>query len=320
MITNLLTNTDAFHFINSGIACFAFSFLIETELGDLLKNNSLPKLNDFDSLKHFPSIKGAVLTLEQLDILHVSNEGIRLTDLGHKLVESYGILRTLFCGYGQLMLNQSLEPSCALRNPGRFINNKEIVSSAIDYGNRWVDPIINQILNSINLHGGICDLGCGIGHRLSAICSKQSTYGLGIDNDQEAIDTASTLSKSNNSILWEKQDILNLSGCWKNIHLAMQAFVFHDFETIDASLVLDNLPANFPKLEYLIYTDIVSSKSITNPMFPGFDYVHGLLGKSCRNYSATIDMFLSSPFIVIEEHAIDGLPNTYTWLLKLKGV
>ena len=100
----------------------------------------------------------------------------------------------------------------------------------------------------------------------------------------------------------------------------MHYFEFHDFTPNEKSIkIIDSFLENFPKLKCFFYMDIVTPSESQGDIMPGYDYVHGLMGIKTRTYEETMEVFIKSRFEVIKERPIVGLPNTYLWVLSLKG-
>ena len=68
--------------------------------------------------------------------------------------------------------------------------------------------------------------------------------------------------------------------------------------------------------KYFFYVDIVTPSQSQNGFFPGFDYVHGLLGIPIRTYEETLKMFDRLNYTMVKEICIPDLPNTFLWILS----
>lgn len=309
---------QALDFISFGVSCSCLALISQQHFFNTLLKNEKIEIATLDTLKNSKAIYAAILTLSNSNILNVKNNSIQMTEFGLAVSKYVGVLNTLFIGYNDLITKQSELPTERIDDYFQFINCTMIAKSAIQYGEEWVDPILETELNKHLIRGTICDLGCGMCTRLIKLCELTGLKGLGIENEQNVVECAKKIVADTNAFInVEEGDITNLSGTWEDVTTVMQNFVFHDFlPDIHCIKILNSYLKHFPNLQYFYYVDIVSPSSFNVPIFPGFDFIHGLMGKAPRSYKKTIDMFHDSKYKILKEVKIEGLPNTYLWILS----
>lgn len=312
----------ALEFINSGISCNCLVLLKELNLLDfLLLGNSIDKemLSDPHFCSNYTAACSAFVTLEYSGVLTKNLDKFSLSDFGYALCDYIGLILMLFDGYGSLMSEQKKIALNRIKFPSKLMKGDSIAEASIDFGKDTVDPIISKIFKRYNIKGTICDLGCGIGARLSWLCHETGNSGLGIENNDKALHIARNKFKSNKSLSFEKGDICHLEGVWEDVAVVMQYFVFHDF-VINKNCVsiLNSCLDVFPNLKFFIYVDVLSSSDGDRSIMPGYDYVHGLLGISTPTYNDIIKLFNESNYFVIDEFSMPNMPNTFTWILVPK--
>jgi hypothetical protein len=316
--------SEALQFVRQGIGCNCLVFLSKSDLwDDLSAGNYIPE-SRIKKSDQYAAYYSVFSTLAKDGVISQSEEGYRLTELGHALKDYIGLINMLFEGYAPLMGNQG---SIAKRlvsesKASRMLNGESIAEASISFGKQTVDPIIFDEFMSLTFSGTICDLGCGICTRLSEICKMTNHHGLGIDSCSEVVKKAKVSLKSSKNLLVSCQhgDITNLEGVWEDIVILMQYFVFHDFTPEKKCIsIIDSFLNNFPNLKYFFYVDIVAPSDSHPQMMPGYDYVHGLMGIKTRTYEETIKMFDKSKFEIVKERPIEALPNTFLWVLSPKN-
>jgi len=153
---------------------------------------------------------------------------------------------------------------------------------------------------------------------LSKICKKTGNPGLGFESEPTVVKQANKLLK-NTDVTVELGNISELNGVWEDVVMLMQCHVFHDFTPEQKCIeIMNSYLTSFPNLKCFFYIDTVTPSPAHNELFPGFDYVHGLLGIPTRTYEETQEMFKNSKFKMIKEVPLD-LPNTFIWLLAPKN-
>lgn len=180
-----------------------------------------------------------------------------------------------------LMFQQSAKPDQLIKDYSDFLDSEEIASESIQYGEEWIDPILFEEILKLEFTGGICDLGCGLGTRLLSLCKARRTTGLGMEIDPQVLQQAKKGITTTDQITLLQQEISHLSGTCQGIELVMQSFLFHDFdEDTEILNILNSLDSHFPDLKYFTYVDIVGMDPNETTIFPGFDFVHGLMKKT----------------------------------------
>ncbi len=150
---------------------------------------------------------------------------------------------------------------------------------------------------------------------LSSICKVTGNPGLGFDSEPKVVKRAKNQFKRTNIII-EQMDITNFQGIWEDVVVLIQCHVFHDFTPQERCVrLMNSFIDNFPHLKCFFFLDSVAPCDSRDEILPGFDYVHGLLGMKMRTYQETITMFKNSNYTVSKEVQIDGVPNTFLWIL-----
>jgi hypothetical protein len=303
-------------FIVAGVACNCITALYEAGLIRKLEKRNYLKKSDIDNCSNPICMHSALVTLERAGIFKEEGRSYRLTPFGMEVLEYLGLITIFFDGYGQLVSRQGDIVKKRLKNVSSLIKGESVSRASRFISDKTVHPILLEVFSHLKFKGTICDLGCGYGDLLTKICHKTGNPGLGFDSQPLVVKRANRKTLSNITI--EKANIANLKGVWEDVVILMQSFVFHDFTPSSKCIKLMNsYLKNFPNLRYFFYVDIVSPSSDHHEIFPGFDYVHGLLGVKTRTYEETIEMFEKSNFAIAKEVKIDKLPNTYLWVLDV---
>lgn len=309
--------TMALDFISAGIGCNCLVALSEAGiLKQLLKNGSIDK-KVIENSNNPICVKSALVTLEKCEIIERDCNIFKITEFGMALSEYIGLITIFFDGYSTLVANQSQIVQNKCSNLANLVKWPVVAKSSIHISEKTVDIAIAQELMNLKLSGTICDLGCGCGVMLSKICHITNNPGLGFESSPSTVNQAQAQLAGNITV--EVADITNLQGVWEDVVFLMQAFVFHDFTPNENCInIMDSYLENFPNLKYFFYIDIMTPSPAKNELFPGFDYVHGLLGTSTRTYEETLNMFDQSKYTILKEVSIPDLPNTFLWILSPK--
>jgi len=210
-----------------------------------------------------------------------------------------------------------------IEDPYSLASPHAIADASVLFSKDDVSLISKEFFEKYKPIGTICDLGCGNGQKLLDFQMEFGNPALGIEYSQKVVDESQRKLKAHPdyNIQIEQGDITNIQGVWEDVTVIMQHYVFHDFVPSDiCSNLLSRLKYNFPNLKYFVYLDIVAPCDDNPINMPGFDYVHGLLGKEMRNYRETLQMFENSGFKVLDEHPIESLPCTYLSILVPKTI
>lgn len=309
----------ALRFVSQGMCCNCLVFLSKSEFWPILAGGGRVQEGDvWESPKSVPLV-AVIKTLINENILLYENGSFFLSELGKSLKSYLGLIDMLFEGYAPLMAQQG-EISREIDGQGSLLNGKAIAEASVLFGNETVDPILVDVLEGLDFSGPICDLGAGNCERLIKLHNQKGWAGLGIDNCKAVVEeTEKNLRNYSYNVSCQFGDVTNLKSIYPDIQVLMQFFVFHDFVPTKTCVdLINSLVVNFPSLKYFVYVDIVAP-SLSHPeMMPGFDYVHGLLGIKTRTYEETVEMFERTVFDIGVEKAIEGLPNTYLWVLEKK--
>ncbi len=309
-------SSKALDFITAGVACNCLIALYEAKLIEKLAHKDYLKKSDIEKSSNSLCVKSALVTLEKAGIFKEQESGYVLTAYGRETLEYLGLITIFFDGYGPLVANQSKIVKNRSKDNYRLVNGESVSRASRLISDKTLHPIIIDIFSRLKFKGTICDLGCGYGDLLSKVCRKTGNPGLGFDRQPEVVKKAN--KKTAKNIVIERGNIAHLKGIWEDVVILMQTFVFHDFTPSNSCVKLINsYLENFPNLKYFFYVDIVSPSPSHPDIFPGFDYVHGLLGIKTRTYEETLEMFAKTKFHVEKEIKIDKLPNTYLWILAV---
>ena len=203
-------------------------------------------------------------------------------------------------------------------NKQKLIKGESISKAAVIIAEKMIVPEMIREMIWMKVAGTICDLGCGYADMLSKICYATGNPGLGFDSELKVVQEAAKIFDGS-SIAVELGDITNLEGIWEDVTTLVQCHVFHDFTPNEVCVnIINSYLDNFPNLKSFFYVDTVTPSAMSDELFPGFDYVHGLLGITTRNYEETIEMFSQSSYEVAKEIRLNDLPNTFLWVLVPK--
>ena len=309
----------ALDFITTGISCYCLVYLKNVGILELLlqgKSIDCDVLSCAEFAEQRVAIRSALITLERVKVVERRSDAFYLTELGLSLGEYIGLIVLLFEGYGSLMAKQGEIAQHLPCKVSELLNGKSIAESSIQFGKNTVDPLVSRLLLELQSKGTLCDLGCGVGTRLTRLCRETGNPGLGFENDDQAIALARENNQPEDGLIFEKGDITEIKGVFENVVVLMQYFVFHDFVLRgDWVAMIDSYLTNFPNLDYFIYVDIVAPSKVQNGFMPGFDYVHGLQGIETPTYEQMHDQFKQSQFNIKQEIPVPGLPNTFLWVL-----
>lgn len=312
----LNTVTKALDFITAGVACNCLTALYEAGLIDKLSRRDYLKKSEILKSSNPLCLQTAVVTLEKAGIFREEGNSFHLTTLGRESLEYLGLITIFFDGYGKLVANQSEIVKKRPKHVFKLIRGESVSRASRFISDKTTHPVILNVFSHLKFKGTICDLGCGYGDLLAKINRKTGYPGLGFESQPEVVKRAN--SKITKNVVIERANITSLSGIWEDVVILMQSFVFHDFNPANyCAKLINSYLKNFPNLKYFFYADIVSPSHSHPDIFPGFDYVHGLLGTQTRTYEETLKMFSLTKFHIMKEIKIDKLPNTYLWILAI---
>lgn len=311
--------SDSINFISAGIGCNCLVALYESGLLNIFLESESVCREKIKNCNNPICINSALITLEKCGIIKSDIQSLSLTEFGRSVSEYIGLITIFFDGYAGLVASQAdivkLEKAV---NPEKLVKWAAVSSSSIQISEKMLAPIILEEIISLELFGTVCDLGCGHGTILSKICKRTGSCGLGFESHLQTVEEARELVDRNIGI--ELADITDLHGTWEDVTVLMQSFVFHDFNPEAVCIeIMNSYLKNFPNLEYFLYIDIMTPSVSKPELFPGFDYVHGLLGIPTRTYEETIEMFSRSAYKIYKEVPIRGLPNTFLWILSVRN-
>lgn len=310
-----LFKNRAIDYITIGVGCNCLAALSEIGVLNTLINNDYLSTKEIEAFAEPACITSALITLEKCEVVKKENNNFYLTEFGRALTEYLGLITIFFGGYASLIAQQGRIAQGRIKNRKILINGATVSKASTLISEKMVDPIIIREIMEVKFSGTICDLGCGYATMLSKICKKTGNPGLGFDSESKVVEQArKKLSKTNVKI--EIGDISELHGVWEDVVILMQCHVFHDFTPEKKCIdIMNSYLTTFPNLKCFFYMDTVAPSSSHDKLFPGFDYVHGLLGIPTRTYEETLQMFSDSMYEVVKEVPLE-LPNTFLWLLS----
>lgn len=309
----ILLKKKALHFITAGVGCNCLIAIHKAKILEILLSKSVSE-DAISRLENPICIKAALETLEKCGIVEKDDEFYKITEFGTVVAEYLGLITIFFDGYGDLVSNQRRIVHNDVKDLRSLVHHASVSEASVLISDRIVDPVVLREFKHLKFSGTICDLGCGYGTKLSKICKETKNPGLGFDSEPEVIEQARSIIDSHVSL--ELGDITNLQGIWEDVVILMQSFVFHDFFPENRCIkIMNSYLDNFPNLKCFFYIDIMTPSSQKNQLFPGFDYIHGLLGIPTRTYEETIRMFHQSDYLIAKEIPILDLPNTFLWIL-----
>jgi hypothetical protein len=304
-------------YITCGVGCNCLVVLSETGLLDFLLKNATVSEKDLANYGDSLCLKSALITLSKCGVILIEEESFELTEFGRALADNIGLINIFFNGYGELISHQDQIVQHKILKKNKLLRGTSISKSAVQISEEKICPIIVKEVASLKLPGTICDLGCGYADMLCRICNKTGSPGLGFDSEAKVIKEARE-KIGNTNISLHAADITKLKGMWEDVTMLLQCHVFHDFTPDEYCVkVMNSYLLNFPNLKCFFYMDTVTPSIEQDAIFPGFDYVHGLLGIKTRTYEETRAMFSKSAYRVLKEVPLD-LPSTFLWLLVPK--
>ncbi|GAB5411155.1 MAG: hypothetical protein ChlgKO_02690 [Chlamydiales bacterium] len=304
-------------FITHSIACHCLTMIYDIGLLDAFLDKTHVSLNEIKKNYNFNCVVSALKTLEKSGIVCFYENSVRITSFGKGVAEHIGLIKIFFTGYRNL-IQQGAQIALSEKEPTYdSIDGKAIAHAATLISEKMIDPLLIDEVLAVNIPGTICDLGCGEAKMLSKVCSISGNTGLGIEINAEVI--TSIRKKLSRDVQVETGDVSKLDGIWEDVTMLVQCHVFHDFDGPNECLkIINSTLEHFPNLRYFFYIDTVAAETGNDEIFPGFDYVHGLLDISPRTYSETISMFEESDYQVMKEVKITSLPRTFLWVLTPK--
>lgn len=314
---SLSLKNKAMDYITIGVGCNCLVALSETGVLYVLLNNGRISLGDIEVYGEPVCITSALITLEKCGVVRKEGNDFYITAFGRVLSEYIGLVNIFFDGYASLIAQQGQIAQNRISDKKRLIKGTAVSKASTLISEKLIDPVIIQEILELNLSGTICDLGCGYATMLSKICQISGNPGLGFDSESKVLNRArKRLRKTNITV--ELGDILKLHGVWEDVVILMQCHVFHDFTPNQNCIdIINSYLTTFPNLKCFCYVDTVAPSFASNKLFPGFDYVHGLLGIPTRTYEETIQLFSDSMYSVFKEVPLE-LPNTFLWVLSPK--
>lgn len=306
---------QALDFIMAGVGCNCLVALSESGVLERLVQTDGMREQELEVYDNPIALKSALVTLEKCGVVEKIAKIFKITKFGRTLAEYIGLITIFFDGYANLVANQSRILKKKIKAPEKLVRWPVISKSSVRIAEKAVNPILIEEVDKLGFSGTICDLGCGHGATLTRVCKRTGNPGLGFEGNSKTVFQARRKIRDNIAI--EVADITKLRGMWEDVVVLMQAFVFHDFVPESECIsILDSYLDNFPNLKCFFYVDIVAPCSTHDGLYPGFDYVHGLLGIPTRTYEETLEIFEQSKFKMVKEIPIPDLPNTFLWVLS----
>lgn len=312
---------DYWEFLNIGLACYGLCLLEEAGiLSKLLEKEGSINEKDLQHEANPPLLRAALVTLVGAKVMEWKEDIFSLTNLGHNLAENIGTFQIPFVGYRHLLAKQDK----LLKKPQHWkdseIDYQSVAVSSINFGDRYVDPILIELVKRINPKGTICDFGCGTAEKLVKLCEATRASGLGFEKDKKVVKESWRFIKNHPEIEVVQSDITKLCGVWEDVELGFIGMVLHDLhKEKECVSFLSSLKNHFPRMRCLIIFDIVTMSQEVPSIMPGFDYVHGLQGIQPRTYQENLAVFEKADYQVRKEVAIPHMPNAYIWVLEGKS-
>ncbi len=314
----LTLNDQVMDYLTIGVGCNCLIALFEAGVLETLINPGYVSENALNAYGDPLCLKSALTTLERSQVVKKKGGNFKLTEFGKALVKKIGLFTIFFDGYGELIASQTKIVKKEKVDKHKLMRGVSISKAATFISDQMIDPILLKEILEIKLVGTICDLGCGSATMLSKICQKTKNHGLGFDSEPEVIEQAAKKLQGTN-VTVEVGDITELNGVWEDVVMLIQNHVFHDFTPEKRCIdIMNSYLEIFPNMKCFFYIDTVSPATSKDKIFPGFDYVHGLLGIPTRTYEETMQMFSHSKYKVVKEVPIPELPNTFLWVLYPK--
>jgi len=306
---------EVIDFIAAGVGCHCIVAIEHSGILSRMYDKGGVKHSEISSGVNHTAILAAMKTLVYCGLVEDSDGVYKLTGFGRELYAYRGLVTIFFDGYSDLLSDQGNIASSMSPHASQLIKRSAVAKAAAAISESFIDEVISrEVLNS-KVKGILCDLGCGTGRMLSKICRDTGNPGLGFEISAEVVEEARSIAPCG-EIEIEQADITRLSGSWEEVSALFQCHVFHDFVTSGRlPKILDSYSEHFPNHQYFFYVDTCSPSEDMPALFPGFDYVHGLLGLETPTYQETTSEIEKSCYKIIKEVSLEGLPNTFLWLL-----
>lgn len=246
-----------------------------------------------------------------------------LTELGSDLHQQAPIFKLWFGAYASVLAGAV----AGVPDPATLVRGAVVAESSSRVGAQYLDETLLDLVTSLAPRGRICDLGCGTGSRLLAMCTRAEQPGIGFDISSTAVDAAQNTVRDARVLGVELEirqaDVTMLTDSRPDVDIVTQAFMTHHIAPDDhCADVLRSYRARFPRARYLVVFDTVSptAASASSPELfaPGFDYIHALRGMEPRTHEAARRVFAESGYHCLREITL-AVPNSYAWVLRPDG-
>lgn len=323
------TNSVSALMYNATLASSAVAAAFELGLLEKMKTAEKISLNTFCKEKGLDSasIYALVYALSCFDIFKLDQEKNELSQ-GLNFQEIYkdkGYFFWMFGGYGSF-LNRFAEMAATKNRSGSFFSRDgaAIAASGKDYGGMYVDPYVDQIMDSISFNK-VADLGCGSAERLIRLISKgKGRKGVGIEINPEGANfarqnvAARNCSECIEIVQGDAAKLTKLSS-FEDVDILTSFFMGHDLWPRENCIkVFQNFLQAFPNLKYFLFCDTYRSEKSPAPYLPtftlGFEVFHAFMGQYIPSLAEWRTLINDAGWECIKQVEI-GIPFTCIFLL-----
>jgi hypothetical protein len=229
-------------------------------------------------------------------------------------------------GYGDFLVNSpTLLDKDRRRGPFYKRDGAAIARSGKDYGAKFVDEIVHELLDTISFKK-MADLGCGSANRILEIVGKKGCKAIGIEIDSGGVEVARQNVQKSGYTDYHMQIIqgdvsrLLYRKEFEQVDLISSFFMGHDLWPKERCIdIFRNFLKVFPNIEYFLFCDTFRSNlppKETLPTFTlGFEVFHSLMQQYIPTLDEWRELFGEAGWKCEKEIATE-IPYTNIFLLK----
>lgn len=308
-----------------GMCCNALLVANSVGLLSLLEKRSVEEEELYDNELYPDSIavKGALQVLLYGRIVEKKNKAYCLSSVGKKVVKELDVYIHWFEAYRKLLAKSiDIANSRDRANVATDFSLEEVVYSASLLKNRYVVPVLKDVIGDLKPKGTLCDLGCGSGETLVKLCDSFQIDGIGFDKSLDIVKFANrnVAMNASTSIHVYYMDYLQMKGVYPDVDLVICDFFTHHIASDETCLeVLQSFKQVFPNSRYMIFMDTVTPEDgeLSPESFaPAFDYIHRLQRLETRGFSSLFHILQRTGYHSVKHIKLD-VPYSYLWVLDM---
>lgn len=261
---------------------------------------------------HEPSVRALVEILADAEVVRVLDAATATVAPGPDFDDVWrnkGYFLWLIRGYGEMLaatadlcVNATRAVSDTRRRDGRAI-----ALAGRDYGRRFVDPTVEQILDTLGFKA-VADLGCGSAGRIIALAQRYPDRRfIGVEADPGAVEVAGEAVRAaglTDRVTIFHDDIRHLDDRpeYADVDLMLTFFLGHDLWPRESCLAtLADLRRHMPQARDFLFSDTYRSPTTDRtttqraPVFTlGFELTHALMGQHVPSLDEWTALFADS--------------------------